>query len=245
MAFAGNFMPENDLNLQDCLTCETAKGGVTREVFNKIVEAGKKAYAAEAKNNNEKLVINALWFNSTVNANCCRGCKTNEVTVNMYGGLARRSEVTPEGFALVLSHELNHAYGGTPYYPDSDRMSAEGQADYAGAKEAYYRLAKLVPELRKDIDAGSFIKEKCATNPNRIDCEHALLAGLSLGELLSVLSNEKKPQYETPDPTIVKETLTSYPDTVQCRVDTYLAGALNKERPACWFNSDEAPTSKW
>jgi hypothetical protein len=196
--------------MEDCLTCESFSANpVTQDLFKKIVEAGKKAYAAEAATNGERLVINAKWTDSTVNADCCRGCTAGQVTVNMYGGLARRSEVTPEGFALVLGHELSHAYGGTPYIDVGSRMSAEGQSDYEGAKTAFYRIAALVPELRKEADFSDTIKNACKgkVGDANVDCMHDLSGGLSLGHLLSVLSGDSKPAYETPD-------------TTQCRVDT-------------------------
>jgi len=233
------FMPDNDLWKQDSF--EASNGGITQTVFNKIVAAGKKAYAENARQNNEALVINALWTDATVNANCCRGCEPGKVIVNMYGGLARRSEITPEGFALVLGHELSHAYGGAPYIEEAERMSAEGQADYQGARTAYKKLAALVPDLKKDISVDDSIKEFCKdkTGEDLKDCIHSLSGGMSLGKLLSTLSGDGPVSYQTPDPTVVDETLTSYPSTTQCRVDTYLAGTLNKDRPACWFK----PTS--
>ena len=77
-----------------------------------------------------------------VNANCMRN--NGVVTVNMYGGLARRPEVTPEGFALVLCHELGHAYGGTPYIFQQAQIAAEGQADYYGEQTC---LKALLPHV--------------------------------------------------------------------------------------------------
>lgn len=245
VARAGNFMPENDLWKQDCLNC-LSSNSMTQELFNKIVDAGRKAYAENAAKNGERLVINALWTDSTVNANCCRGCTPRQVEVNMYGGLARRDEINPEGFALVLGHELSHAYGGEPFYPQSDRMSGEGQADYEGAKTAYKKIADLVPELKQNINVSDFISKTCATLGE--DCKHSLYGGDSLGALLATLKGESKPDYETPDQTVVNETLTSYPDTVQCRLDTYLAGTLSKPRPACWFYDPAAnpqPNDPW
>lgn len=236
------FMPENDLWMEDCIACESfAARPVTEEVFTKIIEAGKKAFAANAKANNEKIVINNKWTDKTVNADCSRFFGT--VTVNMYGGLARREEMTPEGFALVLGHELSHAYGGAPFYPDSDEMSGEGQADYMATKDAYAKIAAFVPELQITIPTDDFVKNTCAkafgiqANNKYRDCLHALEGGKSLANLLAVLNKDVAANYETPDPTVVQSTITTYPDTTQCRLDTYLAGELNKPRPACWFKN--------
>jgi hypothetical protein len=236
------FMPENNLGDSDCVYCESlSERPVTEAVFNKIIEAGKKAYAARAKTNKEKLVINNKWLDKTVNADCSR--YNGIVTVNMYGGLARRDEITPEGFALVLSHELNHAYGGAPFYTNSDRMSGEGQADYMSTKDAYAKIAALVPELQQDITTDSFVLNTCTktygnqTNNKYRDCLHALEGGKALANLLAVLNGDTVANYETPDPTVVKKTITTYPATTQCRLDSYLLGELNKPRPACWFKN--------
>lgn len=247
-AFAnGKFMPENDLWREDCgATCFNSNG-MTKEIFDKILAAGQKAYDPYAQKNGERLVINNKWTDSTVNADCCRGCEAGKVIVNMYGGMARRNEINFEGFALVLGHELNHAYGGAPYYPGSDQMSAEGQSDYEGARTAYRKIAALVPELKKDISYEDYVGQLCAgkTGEEFKDCVHSLEGGKALGNLLAVLSGEGVPSYQTPDTSRVSQTETSYPRTVQCRVDTYLAGTLNKSRPACWFydpNPNPTPT---
>lgn len=237
------FMPDNSLWQDDCLACES--NTMTEDVFNKIVEAGRTAYAVDATINNEKLVINARWTDSTVNANCSR--YSGKVTVNMYGGLARRQEINIEGFALVLGHELSHAYGGEPYIDTYRRMAAEGQSDYMAAKVAYDRIAALVPELRADMDVADFVKDACKDRFGDAftDCTHNLEGGKALGALLATLMKEPIPQYETPDLTVVTETETSYPSTVQCRVDTYLAGTFGNPRPACWFKEPDVVAFRW
>lgn len=239
----GQFMPPNNLDQEDCINCFNSNG-MTEDLFNRIVDAGRVAYAENAQNNSEKLVINNLWSDSTVNANCCRGCTYGQVTVNMYGGMARRAEINPEGFALVLGHELSHAYGGEPYYPNSDRMSAEGQSDYEGARTAYRKIAALVPELNIDFEPSEYIKNQCNGDKQ---CEHSLVGGLALGTLLARLSGNVQPSYETPDTSVVWRTETSYPKTTQCRLDTYRAGTLNLERPSCWFKKPgiDEPNDPW
>lgn len=246
VAKTNTFMPENDLWRQDCVNCFNANG-MDQQLFTKIIEAGKKGYAENARQNGEQLVINNKWTDSTVNADCCRGCEYGKVIVNMYGGMARRSEMNPEGFALVLGHELSHAYGGTPYIEAENRMSAEGQSDYEGARTAYRKIAAYVPELKQDLSYDEYVGQLCAqkTGDDFKDCVHGLAGGQALGNLLATLSGEPVPSYQTPDQTRVSRTETSYPATVQCRLDTYLVGTLNRPRPACWFKAsatDPNPT---
>lgn len=231
------FIQDNDLGQYDKAD---APSNMDKATFMAIIEAAKKVYDPIAKQNNEKLTINARWDDGTVNANCRRGW--GNVTINMYGGLARRPEVTPDGFALVLCHELGHAYGGAPYIQEWTKMSAEGQADYYGAKDCMKAIVDLIAYDSRFDAATPYMEEKCAaaftadTNEYK-SCIRRLQAGQSLGSLMSTIMEEATPDYETPDPTEVPSTLTSYPDTVQCRLDTYHNGVLGLVRPRCWFKN--------
>jgi len=231
-----SFMEENDLWKEDDLN---AKGGITESEFRKVIDLGLKFYTPLAERNNESLKIKPNWDDSTVNANCSRFF--GSVTINMYGGLARRDEVNIDGFALVLCHELGHAYGGTPYISEWNKMSAEGQSDFYGAREC---LKKIIPELtgKDESYVEGYIETKCGevygvNTTNYSICLKQLSAAQSLGNLLAYVKEEPQPNFETPDPTVVKETLTSYPETIQCRLDTYHNGALQLNRPACWFKN--------
>lgn len=239
-----SFMPKNDLKHY---VGEESTGGISKEMFDKILDAGQKVYNDYAKKNNETLVINHLWDDPEVNANACRGCEPGKVIINQFGGLARDSHVINEGFTLVMCHELGHLYGGAPLIIGSDHMSVEGQADYYSTIGCYKQIAALVPELKQPKDSYDtwshnkcyvkFAKKTSIENPKYIDCLNSLAGGLSLGDLLASLMGEPAPKYETPDPTVVKKTLQSYPATAQCRLDTYGAGALNLSRPKCWYKN--------
>lgn len=222
------FVEDNDLWMEDSLD---AKGGLTQDQFNGVIAAAKSVYDPIAQSSGDMLLqINANWDDATVNASCTR--MFGFVMINMYGGLARREEVTTEGFALVLCHELSHAYGGTPYIQEANKLSAEGQADYEGTRTC---LSKVLPKLASSLgDIDPYWTEKCGTDEL---CLRKLAAGQSLGTLLATIKNEPIPDYQTPDPKVVDATMLSYPDTIQCRLDTYFNGSLNKERPKCWFKN--------
>lgn len=223
-----NFAPDNDLWMEDCLDCKT--NGLDQVTFEKIIDVAVKIYKPLADNNNESLTVNKKWTDATVNANCLRS--GGSVTVNMYGGLARRTEVTEEGFTLVLCHELSHAYGGTPYIQVPNRMSAEGQADYMSTFDCAKKVLKELKLPSYGSVPTSYMEKVCGSNEI---CLASLVGGQSLGNLLAVLSKKPIPDYETPDPLVTPKTLTSYPATVQCRLDTYHNGALGMPRPLCWF----------
>ena len=225
------FMEDNDLNTED----SGFMANVSEEQFRGIIKAAKALYDPMAARKNETLVINANWDDSTVNANCSRSGGT--VTVNMYGGLARRPEVTPEGFALVLCHEIGHAYGGEPYIRVWDEIAAEGQADYYGAQTCLNKVLASIDYDKGSLDATDYIQSRCRKMSSYDTCVRQLESGMSLGRLLSAMKKSSIPDYETPDPTVVPRTLTSYPKTIQCRLDTYHNGALNLPRPACWYKS--------
>ena len=222
-----DFAPENDLWKEDNVGFVA---NVDEDMFKAIIEIAKEIYAPTAKQWNETLVINGLWTDSTVNANASRDMK-GWTEINMYGGLARRKEVIPYGFALVLCHELNHLYGGAPYVEPSLYLAAEGQSDFSGAG---WCLKNIVDRLgyMDDITVTEYMARVCGKDLN---CVGRLAAANSLGGLLSVLSGDRAPNLETPDPLVVKKTNVSYPKTTQCRVDTYLNGVLGKDRPLCWF----------
>jgi len=104
-------------------------------------------------------------------------------------------------------------------------------------------MHKLMGALELDgyeVEPTDFMFDVCLDSFEEEDrqeqCVKSLVGGLSLAKLLSVISGETElPTFETPDPTVVESTLKSYPATVQCRLDTYLKGTLQLERPACWF----------
>ena len=61
-----------------------------------------------------------------------------------------------------------------------------------------------------------------------------MLAAMSTSDMLNIGSSEVL-DFAKPDATVVKKTITTYPRTVQCRMDTYLNGIFQLPRPACWF----------
>lgn len=244
-ANALSFFPKNNLHLQDD---QKSQSNITEEQFNQIIDIALDSYQIEADDNNERLKINNRWSDSTVNANVRRFWGT--VTINMYGGLARREEIVPDGFALVLCHELGHAYGGAPYLRRSSHISAEGQADYYGARKCLSRVYEELPmDPINDQYITSYIVELCQERVDGLTgeqrekeqefCERSLVGAKGLGDLLALLQKEDLPEYDTPDSTVVDSTQLSYPRTVQCRLDTYKAGALNQGRPLCWYNPDD------
>jgi len=233
-AGANSFFPENDLGRYDSIS---ANSSVDEALFNQIITAGVDSYAkAEAVQRSEVINVNRLWSNPTVNANVGRTKKYGgEVILNMYGGLARRKEITPTGFTIVLCHELGHAYGGLPYVQPLVELSAEGQADFYSTRRCLIRVWERVNTLQKlAAEYENYIENNCV--PGDSMCRNGLEGAHGLANLLAFMGGDDYlPAFETPDPYETPKTILSYPKTPQCRLDTMKAGIFVDPRPRCWF----------
>src|SRR5476649_338081 len=84
---------------------------ITQQQFNDICDSIIAIYQPMAKIHGAVLSVNKDWTDSTVNAYAHQDTST-DWQVDMFGGLARREEITLDGFALVVCHELGHHFGG-------------------------------------------------------------------------------------------------------------------------------------
>jgi len=220
-------LPENNLHLQDKLYRESTQ--MTEAKFLEIIEQVGRVYRPIVKAHGAQLVIEPNWEDSTVNA---YAQQIEDVWhVAMFGGLARRPEVTEDGFALVVCHELGHHLGGFPFYT-GDYAASEGQADYFATQACARKV--WANDIQKNADARMTVdpvaKRSCdkiwETEEEQELCYRITMAGYSLADLLSALGGDKKKvSFATPDRNQVPSTKESHPDA-QCRLDTYTAGAL-------------------
>lgn len=222
-AFEGQrtFMPPNQLQL------EAQDGvGITEAQFNAVIDRAEAIYKPIIEKFGGKLVVDRRWSDETVNASAeQQGTTWN---VHMYGGLARRAEVTEDGFAMVLCHEIGHHIAGYPYV--QDWAANEGQSDIhatgacaakmfaPNAELAFVAETTLPEEMKAKCDAAH------TESKDREICYRSLVAGKSLADLLAALGNTKA-NFETPDQSVVSKTNNAHP-AAQCRLDTYVAGAL-------------------
>ncbi len=221
-------LPPNDLHLQDNLFMESSN--ITEEMFNQIITQVQETYAPIVESHGATLKFNRFWENSIVIAN------TNQANgvwvVNMHGGLARRPEITPDGFALVICHELGHHLAG---YPLKTRFfnkwaSTEGQSDYFAAQSCARRLWSG-EEDKNRLSRGTvnpIAKEGCdsvwSTEKDQNLCYRTALAGHSLATLLGA-STKTTVGFATPSEAEVIKTSDLHPQA-QCRLDTYFHGAM-------------------
>jgi hypothetical protein len=231
-----------------------SKGG--KEVNNQMNESQFFAIIAKMENlynpdiiaRGSTLKINKLWSNDTANASAIRKGPVYEV--NMYGGLARHKNMTADGFAMVLCHELGHHLAGKPRVKPNGLFASlfgieelwasnEGQSDYFASTKCMrryladedniaYMQTATIPEIVKSSCRNSF-----KDHQERAICERISMAGQALANTLHSLrnpnngENTKFPSFEKPSTNKVRTTFNSHPQA-QCRLDTYFQGALCK-----------------
>ena len=105
----GGFAPDNSMNIP---TSQKSINGIDEAVFNQVIDEITAVYEPIVRANGDKMIVNRKWDDGTVNASAQRSGK--KVIVNMYGGLARHSLITKDGFAIVMCHEMGHHLGGAP-----------------------------------------------------------------------------------------------------------------------------------
>lgn len=211
-------MPENDLDKQDGFY----DNGMTEDQFNAIIDSVTKYYEPTVQNLGETLIVERNWDDATVNAYANQN--GTEWQVHMFGGLARRPEVTPDGFAMVLSHEIGHHLGGFPFV--STWAANEGQADtfatHVAANIIWANDYSIITSVNPD---GKNLCDKyLPANKDKNLCYREMNANYSLASLLAALGGTKI-SFTTPDKTIVRKTNNEHPNA-QCRLDTYVAGTL-------------------
>jgi hypothetical protein len=222
-------LPPNNLHLQDNVK---VLSNVTEEMFTEMMETAQNIYAPIVALHGAELNIAGYWTSSTVNAYASQTGDTWKV--RMYGGLARRKEVTPDGFMLVICHELGHHLAGFPFYRGGDWAASEGQSDYYAtqscAKKVWANDEAGNAKFRSD-ETPEFVKKKCDSeyHSKRAQnlCYRISMASFSLANLLGSLQNAGEIDFDTPSTSVVTTTRTSHP-RAQCRLDTYFNGGLCK-----------------
>lgn len=133
---------------------ELAFTGISKPVFDGLMDEVETAYAPVFRQNGCRFVLHRSWNNGTVNAQAWQtgipGINL-DCHVEMFGGFARYPGMTKGAMRKVALHEIGHHLGGYPFYP-GESLSCEGQADYfAGAvhhsPESDLNLASLLARL--------------------------------------------------------------------------------------------------
>lgn len=216
-----SFMPDNDLHLEDDLYLY---GGVDRDSYDIIMEEAHEIYSPIFTALGKNLIVEDGWNISEVNAYA--QCEGRNCYIKIFGGLARRYEITEEGLTMVVCHELGHIMGGFPFvqYP----FANEGQADYYASQVCAKRFWwEKNNALYRDQIGG---KERLACDRaykyayGRELCYRSMAGAWSTSSLLATMDSARI-SFSTPDSTVVGTTYNSHPNA-QCRLDTYFKASL-------------------
>lgn len=216
-----------------CLGSKAYAASMTEQEFTAIIQKIEDLYQPIVAGHNQTLTIEADWNNDEPNAHSQQGQGGGSWKTILNGGLARRPEMTADGFALTVCHEIGHHLAGYPMYVGDwgmiNSLSSEGQSDYYAAQACLRDLWKA-EDNTVDMEAlPESIAEKCdtawASEAERKLCYRIVLAGKSAAETWAAI-DKKIVNLETPDAAIVDNTNHNYYPTPQCRLDTYVAGAL-------------------
>jgi hypothetical protein len=231
------FLPENDMQIPVGFKSLTG-GGITETQFNDVIDRAVRLFAPVVAKEGGRLSFNRKWTDATVNASAQQ--MGSSWIVNMYGGLARHPATSVEGFALVVCHELGHHLGGAPkikgFFGANDWATNEGGSDYyAGLKCLRVFFAEddnatIVAQAKTDGKLSPVAEALCdqefSKTEDQLLCKRTSVGGTSVAGLFQALRKEPTaPDFGKPDTRRVAKTDDKHPAT-QCRMDTYLAGAI-------------------
>ena len=219
-----SILPKNNLHLQDH---PALIANLTEQEFNDLIDRVENYYAPIVESHGATLIIKRKWTDRTVNA-YAQQLGTDWV-ISMFGGLARRNEITHDGFTLVICHEAGHHLGGYPFV--SSWASNEGQSDYFASQSCLKNIWRddLITNASFRESVNPVAKDQCDSiyveKADQDLCYRTAMAGKSVADLLATLGKQDLPSFLTPDENRVMRTYNSHPKA-QCRLDTYLSGAL-------------------
>ncbi len=226
------FLPQNNFKIPVGMK---RTGGLSEEQFNKVIDKIEELYSPIVSNLGGKLVIERKWDDATVNAYAQRQGKN--WNVSMFGGLARHSTITEDGFALVLCHEIGHHMAGAPkkgggtIWGGGAWASNEGQSDYFATTKCLRKafLNDNNTDIIATLNAPKELFDGCEKTFKKKEeieiCVRGGMSGMSVANLFAALRNGPAPKFDTPDPAVVGKTDHAHPAT-QCRLDTYYQGAI-------------------
>ena len=241
------------------------KSDITEKRFNEVIERVESVYKPIISKKFGILIIQKRWNIDVVNAFAARVGPLYSVTIE--GGLGRHPIMNEDGLTAVVCHELGHHLGGAPKNKIivNRWSSVEGQSDYFASYKCLRRMFEnddnelIISEIDVDQEVTSFCSAVYSTSKRISLCERISMASKTVALMLASFKDEEI-SFSTPDRTVVDETFLKHPKA-QCRMDTYLQGALcdrpldtkiskkNKHkgfcsrkddfeigvRPLCWF----------
>lgn len=162
--------------------------------------------------------------------------------ISLWGGTARAPEATIPALAGILCHELGHILAGAPNQTlsGSEWSSTEGQSDFYAARDCLPEFLKEHPELLTTVEP-----EVLSVCQGHKLCARTAQAGLDLVRFFNRFDPIQIKTLSVLKPASASSHLlvNVYPSN-QCRLDTYVQGALCQlegscRAPVCWLPADQ------
>lgn len=158
--------------------------------------------------------------------------------VILWGGTVRAPGASVPVLAGILCHEIGHTLGEEPRqtFAGAEWSSSEGQSDFFTGRTCLPEFLKSHPELVTDVSA-----EALAVCKDHLLCARTAQVGLEMVRFFQRYDSQKTDPVSllTPAPA-TKEVLRNVYPPIQCRLDTYVAGAQCQlggacRPPVCWL----------
>ena len=224
-------------------TASNVLAQITQNELEQVFQATQKTYGEELRKQNIELVFNFQypglvdfwWKQDSPQASFVEMPEVNlkrQFYIYFFGGLARFSQMTKEGAALFVCHELGHAIADGPR--KNSGPIVEGESDYFATSECIHELLPHLSEKPFQLKADE--KSICQNAQNQQKCERILNGILSYKKVLESSPIQNLSLFKkAPEVARSIDTDDRFYPTPQCRLDTLLAGLQEKARPVCWF----------
>lgn len=256
------------------LVSQVALGKVSRDDLNLLSQQFIEVIGKRKELQSYSLQIEFLEGRTSINATF--HYRKPNINLLFYQGLLDHEDLKPSVFLSVACHELGHIIGGAPKYDLAwnSYVGYEGQSDYFVSlkclrwllEDSFFQKYLLQYQTQSQ---DPFVIQQCQEQFKSEDqikvCRMSAQAGL---EFIQFFENVKEEDFYssfgTPDSLVAGGTYGIHPD-FQCRLDTFLAGALCRQghdrevsdmdpfqgtckegpgaRPQCWFIKSEFENS--
>ena len=213
-------------------------GPLRVEDFNLITnEFITKVWVHHMQGENLNIVTRFEWENPYLMAGSSR--IGSNFTIIFSGAFVRLPLMNRLGVAFILCHELAHLKGGEPRIqadPLSLWASAEGQSDYWAATVCLPEFMQKSASVFKDVLVSKESLRICKDHNNPVVCAQIITSGETfLKATAEWVKAEPVSLTDNWDHSVVDKVNRSYP-TPQCRLQTVVHGALQLQRPSCWYS---------
>ncbi|SCZ62731.1 reprolysin-like metallopeptidase [Thiohalomonas denitrificans] len=249
---------------------------VDEEAFRYIIDTISTLYTTAFADHGKQLIMDQQWEDQKKGAVSWlmeeydrEKKQINQIReIDLNGGLARHPMLNRDAYAMVICHEIGHHLGGAPHALGA---SSEGQSDYFAAAKCMKRYLKVTRYRQHQTEPlPDELEAVCTANYHASDertaCRRNILAGLTLSRWFAYTREMDQTELTRRDTRQRPTTLVHGYPSPQCRLDTFIAGALcpvdeeapfsddsvrtgactreagyeQEARPQCWFRMEDA-----